>query len=491
VSDVPWLHDEGEARQVRDVLAAVGYDDDGVAEVLGGPPSEVGAMHRPLLLHRTRGGTPRETVIRLFIGGVAVEESAARAALHPVPPAWWAERGLVTVSGGQVTATVALWCYRGLHVAFDFQRRPGEAVSPEFVMSISPSSLTLAGLTVRRPNRAALDVGTGNGIQAFLSAAHSERVVATDKNPRAVAITRFNAVLNGLSHVESREGDLFEPVEGESFDLITSNPPFVISPDNVYYFLHSGMAGDEMCRTIAREAPRLLAGGGFCQFLANWTVGEGEDWKERLAGWFEGTGCNAWVLRRGSQSPDEYATTWIESEQGEAGLARSLPTWMDYYRGLGVDAIDSGLVTMQRTTAAPPWFRADDSPETMVYPAGDEIVRTFEAEDYLAARPDDAALLAGRYRVSPDTRLAQEFDPGHDSWNLVATWLRRTMGLNWSGSIDIAGANVLVRCDGTRSMRDLLVELAVDLGEEAAEVSPRWPEVVRELVRSGFLLPVG
>lgn len=456
--------------------------------MLGGT-STVTGKHQAVLLHRTRGATPLETIVRLFLLGVPVDEDQARTALAPLPLEWWAERGLLDVSSGNAQGTVQLLCYQGLVVAFDFQRRPGEVLRPDFVMGISPSSLTLAGLTVRRPNRTALDLGTGCGIQAFLSAQHSERVVATDKNPRAVALTAFNAALNELTYIDSREGDMFEPVEGETFDLITSNPPFVISPDNVYSFMHSGMTGDEVCRTIAREAPRFLNPGGFCQFMANWTVGIDEDWDDRLAGWFAGTGCSVWVLRRGAQSPDEYARIWIESEEGEEAFARSFAAWMDYYERLGIAAIDSGLITMRRGSGGPNWFRAEDSPETMVFPASNEILRTFEAEDFLAAHLDDEALLGARYSVAPDARLTQEFGPDGDSWDLVGTELRRTEGMNWSGAIDTAAANMLGRCDGTRPMAELLAALAAEAGEDLQAMS-HWPGLIRRLVQCGFLRPV-
>ena len=56
--------------------------------------------------------------------------------------------------------------------------------------------------------------------------------MATDRNPRAVTITRFNALLSRITNVESAISDLFEPVDGPPFDLIVANPPFVVSPDN-------------------------------------------------------------------------------------------------------------------------------------------------------------------------------------------------------------------------------------------------------------------
>ncbi|MGH9224634.1 MAG: methyltransferase [Acidimicrobiales bacterium] len=483
------FRDPDDFRRLREELAGANYNDGAIAELLGVGLGNLREKKLPVVLRRTRGGSPLETLVRLFVLGVPVGVAAARSALPALAPEWFAERGVVRVDGDRVEATVQLRCYQGLIVAFDFLRRHGEALSPEFVMGISPSSLTLGGLTIRRPNQAALDLGTGSGFQAFLAAQHSERVVATDKNPRAVEIARFNVALNNLSQVECREGDLFEPVAGERFDLIVSNPPFIISPDNVYFFLHSGMTGDEVCRRIAREAAGYLTPGGFCQYLANWTEVAGEDWRDRLAGWCEGTGCDAVVLRRASQPPDEYAAIWIETEGGEAEFAKSFDTWMDYYQRLGVASVSSGLVTLRRSEHAEPWFWAEETPETMTFPAGGDLLRAFEAQDFLRAASDEA-VLAARFRVSTDVRLDQQSRPTDEGWQSVTTLLRRDGGLHWSGGIDLYGAEMLGGCDGTRTIGELLDDLAAAAEVDWGDQLPTWVAIVRRLTERGFLVPV-
>ena len=472
-------------RRIRDTLAGAGYDDRGVSDLLGTSQASVAGKKLPSLLRRTAGGSPLETLVRLFVLGVPVRLDQARAAVGDLE--WWAAGGLITLAGDDVRATVQLQCYQGLVVAFDFHRRGGAPLAPDYVMGISASTLTLAGLTVRKPNGATLDLGTGCGFQAFLATQHSERVVATDNNSRAGAIATFNAELNELTTLECRHGSLFEPVAGETFDLIVSNPPFIVSPDNDFLFLHSGMGGDEVCRTIAHQAAPHLNAGGYCQFLANWAQVAGEDWRGRLAGWFAGTGCDAYVLRRGSTAPDEYAGTWIESEDFDA----SFEVWMDYYARLGVEAIDSGLVTMRRRAGPTPapWFRAEDCPETMTFPAGADLERRFEAEDFLARNQTDEALLATRFRLTADARLDQQLVPAEGGWGLLDNQLRRTEGLHWSGFVDADGADLLARCDGTRTMAALLAELATAVGPEAAEMEATWPATVRRLVVCGFLVP--
>ena len=204
----------------------------------------------------------------------------------------------------------------------------------------------------------------------------------------------------------------------------------------------------------------------------------------------EGTGCDALVLRRGSTAPDEYAAIWIENEPGDDGFATSFDAWMDYYDGLGVQAIESGLITLRKSArSTAPWFRADDSPETMTFPAGDELLHRFEAEDFLAAHPGDDDLLSVAFRVSSDVRLDQRSGPGEDGWLPLAAQLRRIEGLHWSGNVDMDGASLLARCDGTRPMAGLLADLAEPVGPDAHELAGSWPGTVRRLVECGFLLP--
>lgn len=73
-----------------------------------------------------------------------------------------------------------------------------------------------------------LDMGTGSGVCAVFAAYHARRVVAVDINPAAVRCAGINALLNHLEHkIEVRNGDLFAPLQGERFDLVLFNPPFL------------------------------------------------------------------------------------------------------------------------------------------------------------------------------------------------------------------------------------------------------------------------
>ena len=105
---------------------------------------------------------------------------------------------------------------------------PGVA-NPKLLRTGAFFAAQLDGCALAR-GAAVLDMGTGSGVCALAAAASgARRVVAVDVSPAAVRCARLNALLNDLAErVDVREGDLFAPLEGERFDLVLFNPPFLI-----------------------------------------------------------------------------------------------------------------------------------------------------------------------------------------------------------------------------------------------------------------------
>jgi methylase of polypeptide subunit release factors len=105
-----------------------------------------------------------------------------------------------------------------------------------------------------------------------------KRVIGSDLNPRAVMLARLNAEVNGIGGVEFRQGSLYDPVPGERFDLIVSQPPFVPRPPGTPHrlFLHGGPRGDELAREIIAGAPAHLTETGRALVFSDWPLMEGE-----------------------------------------------------------------------------------------------------------------------------------------------------------------------------------------------------------------------
>lgn len=186
--------------------------------MLGRP---VAASRLPALEHLVSTG-----VVRLH------EETATAWAMVDVRPyetdidgGWWIASDL---GGTQLAERAALGHGRE------------QALRPDHVVGIGPATTLLTQMTPREKVGRALDLGVGMGVQTMHLLSHCDRIVATDISARALAFARFNLILNaydlGLERenieerVSLRQGSLFEPVEGEQFDLIVTNPPFVITP---------------------------------------------------------------------------------------------------------------------------------------------------------------------------------------------------------------------------------------------------------------------
>jgi len=113
--------------------------------------------------------------------------------------------------------------------------------------------------------RRVLDMGTGTGVLALLAARlGAARVIATDNNPKAVENARLNVERLGLGDViEVRgPGDLFEPLEGETFDVILFNAPWIQGEPQTLYDTANYDPGYRILDAFLKNASRHLAPGG-------------------------------------------------------------------------------------------------------------------------------------------------------------------------------------------------------------------------------------
>ena len=228
---------------------------------------------------------------------------------------------------------------------------PQGTIGENYVPEVARASATLASLTIRKPIERALDVGTGNGIQAVLAARHAGAVVATDVSERALAFAEFNCALNGADNVELRLGSFLEPVAGERFDLVVSNPPFAISPENDLVFRDSGLGRDRVSEDLLTSLPAVLEPDGFASMAASWIV-EGDDSAARPREWLERAGCDGWVLYE--EAVDALASTvmWTGGTDDE-----KTDRWLDYFARERIERISYGVIVL-RPRSGEGWTRA-------------------------------------------------------------------------------------------------------------------------------------
>jgi SAM-dependent methyltransferase len=305
--------------------------------------------------------------------------------------------------------------YDGLELASD----PLDRVRERDFVGIGPGSRTLARLTIRRPVEAALDLGTGAGIQALLTARHARRVVGVDVSERALEFARANALRNGIKNVEWRLGSWFEPVRGKRFDLVLGNPPYVISPENNRIYRDSGEPGDALVRRLLGQLPDVLSEGGFAQLLCNWAVGLDGDWRSPVETAFAGRGCDGVILRFDVLDPAQYAESWNRDLEGRDGSAfrAVVDRWCTHYRELGIGSIAYGMVVLRQRTGRN-WIRAFVVPAAPTEGAGEHLLRLFTGWDWVreggggADRPAPGAKLVRRVSLEDGSeRITLEAKP--------------------------------------------------------------------------------
>ena len=477
--------------ELRASLSAASFTAEQIESMFG--THTLSARPRETAVHvRRLGDDAFSTFARLFVLGLPVDVAAARSALAPFDVDRLVALGAARLDGGEVAPAVRLVPHGDYYIASDLQADAGET-PVDFVPGIQAPSVMLAKLAVRRRAGTALDLGTGCGIQALLAAKHCARVVATDVSDRALAFAEFNAHLNGARTLEVRQGDGFEAVAGERFDLIVSNPPYVISPDLAYLYRDNPLPGDELCRRLVEAAPAFLNEGGFAHLLVSW-VSSTDDWAAPLREWVARSGCDAWLLHYKTEDPLTHSANWLAPLAEDDGdrFEDELDRWLGYLRRLGIGTIEYGAVVLRRRSGKPNWIREDVLPLERLEPASDHTLRVFAARDYLDDTPDDDALLDARLALVDGHRLEQALRSHEGGFLVESQTLALADGLGFRAEIDRYTASLLPHLDGENAVRDALARVASELGldERDRERFDRAAlPVVRRLLELGFLQP--
>jgi methylase of polypeptide subunit release factors len=342
----------------------------------------------------------------------------------------------------------------------------------------------LAGHLRRQPqvNGVVADVCTGSGALAIAAArAGASSVTAIDVSRRALASARINARLNGV-RVRTRRSSLLAALPGEQFDLIVSNPPFVIGPGHRYTYRDAGLPGDDVSRRLVEQLPSLLVPGGHAVLLVNWLHLEGEEGDERVRSWIPPL-ADAWIVQRELAAPEDYVTAWLRDTDEGARFDALYDEWVDALAAMRVEAIAFGVLALRRTDRTPSIvLDVVDQPVAPTW--GDEVVDHFLRRDALSDGVLDRA-----WRLRDDVRLHQVASRESDGWYVESQLLQQSRGLRWTGGTDEHGAALLAGCDGNIPLRTLFSLLAMSAGIAEDEAIEQGLPVVQRLVEQGFLVP--
>jgi hypothetical protein len=495
----PPTPDPALVARLRADLGQAAYTVEAVEELLG--PLASAALGREQALPAQRvtaeAGTPLATLVRLFTLGDAVDSDDAARALPTLGVAGAQGLGLVRAEGPGVVASCDLRPYadedHGWWVASDLSElATGQPLREDHVLGIGGASTTLASWTPRPRVDRALDRGTGCGVQALHLGAHARHVTVTDISTRALAFARFNAALNGCEW-QVVHGSMLDPLAGQRFQLIVSNPPFVITPRSagvpLFEYRDAGGSGDEAVSGLVRSIGEHLEPGGIAQFLGNWEVLGGADWHERVRGWVTGTGLDAWVVQREVQDPAEYAETWARDgghRPGTSAYEAMYDAWLRDFAARDVEALGFGVITLLRPLAddGPRFARVEEHAGPTAEALGPTVAATLAADVWLGAA-GDADLLATRFETAAAVTEERFGRPGAPDPEVIR--LRQGGGLQRTARVDTALAAIVGACDGELALGAIVAAVAELTAEDESALRARVLPAVRRLVADGFL----
>ena len=499
-------------------LAAAKYQTANVVTLVGESAHRALESGASLAARRALAQRPSSalaTLTRLFLIGDAVPEHEVAEAVPALGTTGLARLGLVVHDGSDLRATLSLnpvtvaddagidleathdwWIISDL----DDHLRGGPA-RPDHVMGVGGATRSLIAQlppTGGAPVGPALDLGTGCGIVALHLALRSAHVVATDISERALMLARANARLNGLEdRIAFRLGNLFEPVRGERFALIASNPPFVITPRTdagpVYEYRDGGRAGDELAADVVREGARHLATGGTLVCLANWESHWGSNGLERVRGWIGEAGIAelaAWVVERDRLDPLGYAQMWARDggeRVGSEGYDRRIAAWLDDFEARRVVSIGLGSIRISRSmhSQAEPLVHLEQAAGAYAEThAGGALAAAFAA-GVAAARMSDDEILANEWVRDPAVIEHREYEPGAESPRAISLGTDRPIARRVVADPLLAAA--IGACDGDLTMGQIADALATLLEVDAEASREALVASVRELAWLGMV----
>ncbi|WP_332878802.1 class I SAM-dependent methyltransferase [Massilia sp. S19_KUP03_FR1] len=218
-------------------------------------------------------------------------------------------------------ATLGERCY--FHSAWPTEHGDSVFFGPDtyrFVAAIERALRQLAA-----PPARVVDIGCGAGPGAVQIARRfpDAEVFGADINPASLALTSINAGLAGARNVTPVASNLLDGMDGE-FDLIVSNPPFMLDPGQRTYRNGGGPRGAALSVEIVKAAmARLRPGGSLLLYTGVAISADQDDFQGAIAPLLD-TACQAWTYEE--LDPDVFGEEL--ATPAYAGVERIAAVWL-------------------------------------------------------------------------------------------------------------------------------------------------------------------
>lgn len=478
---IPSPRDGDDLGFVPQAMASLGYDGVGVREVLGVadlPAVVIDEMVAYLRRCRTEA-SPRALLAELWILGRRVASSALEGLLGAGRVDTLVRRGILRRVQDETEARLDLYPCEGAWVFTDRMLSPTR--SPYHVYELGKDSHALARVTPRRPVRRVLDLCTGSGIHAILSARHGEAVVGVDLNPRALDYARVNAAMNGVGdRCRFVRGDLYEAIGEETFDLIVSNPPWVPTPDRTMQMYRTGgETGEAVTRAIVEGLPAHLSTGGTLSLFTLYPIIRGEDYLGRVRAWLPSSGWGVLILQHAETSAEGFARLHMASTPDIAAQVREFDRWMESYEALGIEKIGMASMLVRRLGDEDAGWGVQRSMRLPTAPFGSQVACLLDAIER-AHRPDAFEAVPSLERAPGIAHLWVDPETGEGCAEFS--------DVAWSAPVRLSRIETaLARALGPGVGFQSLIDARLEAGSEEAAVRREVREALRSLVAKGVL----
>jgi methylase of polypeptide subunit release factors len=424
-----------------------------------------------------------DLLARWFLGGESMPEAGATGVTGEAFVSTCLAHGLLQRREGLLEPSVVIAPVHGLLIAGDLPQGETRRVE-EPALAINAPALALLDYTVKTDVGTVLDLCSGGGVLGLVASRRADRVVGIDLSPRAIQFGRLNARLNGIHNVEFLEGNAFEPVAGRRFDQIVCNPPFIMTPSRRFMFSDTGEELDSFCRSLVEQAPGHLVEGGYFQMICNWAQVVDENWSERIRGWVEGSGCDAWILSCNVVKPEQYISK--HANVVEMGDQSSKSEWLSYLRERRVEFIHSGFIMLRRRDGDNWTNFSEIRTDLTLKDGGEHIAQGFLNRDLLHHCTASTDLLASRPKLAPGVSLKQ-LSRWDDGWKRPELTVQAERGWNVELPIHADVLPFLTSLDGSRSVGDLAREASETLDRPLEDVERECCRMAWQLLEFGIL----
>ena len=431
--------------------------------------------------------------VQLFLDGDDVPWESVRTLINAADLSALEAIGLIQslpTDPSRCAAFVALYPAQGLYVASDRHARIqliATGTPTDIVYSaLTPETRRFVKLMPRGRCNEYLELCSGTGIAALVAASNfADRAWAVDITLRSTRFAEFNAALNGLANVRALEGNLYAPVSGQTFDVITAHPPYVPAFETAMVFRDGGEDGEQVTRAILSGlADHLRPGGHFyCDCMMSDRRGAPVEARIRDALGPRHGEFDLLVAQLGLVEPEALLGGSLASGRMTAEVVAAQ---RQSFALLGIERfVKVGfLIRRRRSAGTAVTRRRIASEETEASHLGKFLDH---ASAVAAWEPGSRRFLDARPRSSPHTELLSRSVQQQGAWTVMASSLVTRVPFSVQAECPVWFATFLTWCDGHATAGDLLQRLrnAGIVADSASDTD--FAVLIQELADSGFV----